>query len=124
MAKLTDVQINLIKNFADRFDCEFENNGIIVPFEQAISIFNGEQPKSKSLEERKKDFGDTVRPHVDKYTKEMLNKFYKWWSKKEGYKMKFEKEASWDLERRLANWYRNDLEYERQRYIKELNNRM
>lgn len=124
MAKLTDVQINLIKKFAERFDCEFEDNGNLVTFEQAIAKFNGEQPKVKPIADRKKEFADTIRPYITKYTKEMLNKFYKYWCKEEGYKMKFEKQTSWNLDQRLAKWYQNDLEYERQRYIQQLNNRL
>lgn len=124
MGKLTDNQIDLIKRFADRFNCDFEYDGRAVSFEEAISFFKGEQPKSKSLEERKKEFADTIRPYINKYTKEMLNKFYKYWGERQGTKMRFEKQSSWDLDKRLSKWHQNDLEYERQRYIQQLKNRI
>lgn len=124
MGKLTDIQIERIRNFADMFGCYFVHNEHEISFEEAIAIFNGEQPKSKSIDERRKDFADSVRPFLVKYGPDMLNKFYKYWAKEEGTKMKFEKQKSWILEQRLAKWYQNDLEYERRRYIEQLNSRM
>ena len=124
MAKLTSKQIELIREFGDKFGCYYVHNEREVSFEEAIDVFNGEQPKQKSIEQRRNDFGDTLRPYLMQYGKDMLNKFYKYWSEKDGVKMKFEHQTSWDLPKRLETWRKNDLEWERQRYIKSISERL
>lgn len=68
--------------------------------------------KVRSIEERQKDFYDTLRPYVNKYPKEMLRAFYDWWSEpnRSKTKMRVELEKTWDLSRRLATWNRKDEE--------------
>ncbi len=124
MSKLTKQKIELIRQFAERFDCSFEVDGKEITLEQAIDVFNGEQPKEKTLEERRADFVESLRPYAVKYGSDMLNKFYKYWAVVYGNEMKFEGQKSWDVEKRLAKWYQNDLEYERQRYIQQLNSKL
>lgn len=124
MPKLTDEKIKLIKSFAERFDCSFEYEGKEISFEQAIDVFNGEQPKAKTIDERRRDFADSMRPFVIKYGSDMLNKFYRYWATQEGNKMKFEKQKTWVLEQRLSKWYQNDLEYQRKAYIQQLNSKL
>lgn len=124
MAKLTDKQIELIAKFADTFGCYFVDGEKEISFEEAVAIFNQEQPKPKTIDDRRAEFGETLRPHLLEYGKEMLNKFYRYWAVQEGTKMKWEKQTSWDLKKRLDNWKRNDEEWERQRYIQQLNNRL
>ena len=124
MAKLTDKQVELIAKFCDMFGCYYVNGEREISFEEAIAIWNGEQPKQKTIDERRAEFGDTLRPYLLEYGKDMLNKFYRYWAVAEGTKMKWEKQSSWDLKKRLDNWKRNDEEWERQRYIQQLNNRL
>ena len=65
---------------------------------------------SKSLLERKEDFKNKVIPFQDKYSKELLKKFYNYWTEKneKGKKMKFEKERTFEISKRLVTWKTND----------------
>lgn len=68
-----------------------------------------ELKKSKIIEEyrcRKLKFSATLEPFLDKYGREMLNDFYKYWTEpnKSGTKFRKEGEKFWDLEKRLNTW--------------------
>ena len=54
-------------------------------------------------------FAEALWLHLDKYNEEMLNEFYDYWTEMNlnGRKMRFEKEKTFDLGRRLARWYQN-----------------
>jgi len=110
MAKLTKPQIEAIKLFVDTFELE-----VPVSFENAIRILEGKLPEKKGIEDRRKEFAESLRPHLLKYGADMLNKFYK---------IKFETQKSWNLEQRLTTWHNNELEWERKKYIEQLNNRI
>lgn len=62
----------------------------------------------KRLEERQKDFADTLVPFVEYYGKEMIRAFYDYWSEPtlDGKKMRLELEKTFEINRRLAYWYR------------------
>ncbi len=59
---------------------------------------------------RKKSFSSTLEPFLKTYGKELLNDFYKYWTEPNKSKSKFrqELEKTWDLERRLETWSKND----------------
>lgn len=59
-----------------------------------------------SLPERKLEFKNQLKPFVETYGSEMMNKFYSYWTEKNkpGTKMKFELEKTWELPKRLATW--------------------
>lgn len=64
-------------------------------------------PSNKDkLEERKKEFYDSLRPYVGKYPKEMIRKFFDYWSElnKSRTKMRYEMEKTWEVGKRLATW--------------------
>jgi hypothetical protein len=124
MAKLTKVQIDILRKFVDTFDLEVKSGGEPITFENAIRILEGELPEKKGIEERRKEFAESLRPHLLKYGADMLNKFYRYWGANDGVKIKFETQKSWNLEQRLTTWYNNDLEWERKKYIEQLNNRL
>lgn len=124
MAKLTNNQIDLIKRFSERFNTTFESEGVEVSFEDAISIFQGEQPSTVNLNDRRIEFGKQIGKFVGEYDREMLIKFYHYWGAQVGVKLKFEKETSWDLAKRIANWKRNEDEYKRRDYIKDINKKI
>ena len=69
---------------------------------------------SSSLETRAKAFYNSLIPYLGtgkgKYGKEMLRKFYDYWSEpnRSKTKMRFEMQPTWDVGRRLATWHRND----------------
>lgn len=66
--------------------------------------------KPATPEERKKVFYDSLKPFVDKYTKEMLREFYEYWTEisPKGKKLRFEKETVFDPARRLSTWKNNE----------------
>ena len=63
-----------------------------------------------TIEERKIVFRDSLAPNLEKYGKEVLNKFYAYWTQMgEGdKKMKWEKEKTWDVRYRLSTWIQNE----------------
>lgn len=66
-------------------------------------------PEAKSLEERKREFIESVRPFVGEIGKGTANEFCSYWLQKSerGRKYKFEKEKTWDIKLRLKTWMRN-----------------
>lgn len=124
MPKLTKIQVDLLKKFIDKFELTPIEQGQPISFENAIRILEGEAPRKLSIEERKQQFISELKPYVDKYGSEMLNKFYRYWVATDGVKLKFETQKQFNIELRLANWKRNDEEYARQRYIDNLKNRL
>ena len=61
------------------------------------------------IDERRKAFADTLRPHVDTYGSEMITEFYVYWASC-GARSKliaFEKEKSFNLPQRLSTWFKN-----------------
>ena len=124
MAKLTKPQIEAIRLFVDAFDLQAMKGGEPITFENAIRILEGELPEKKGIEDRRREFAESLRPHLLKYGADMLNKFYRYWGANDGMKIKFETQKTWNLEQRLTTWHNNDLEWERKKYIEQLNNRM
>ena len=124
MGKLTKIQIDVLRKFVDTFDLEVKNGGEPITFENAIRILEGELPEKKGIEDRRKEFAESLRPHLLKYGADMLNKFYRYWGANDGVKIKFETQKVWNLEQRLAKWNSNQLEWERKKYIEQLNNRI
>jgi len=68
------------------------------------------KPQTNNIQQRKLKFADTLTPFLEKYTKEMMNDFYKYWTQpnKAGSKFKQELEKTWELSYRLETWARND----------------
>ena len=64
----------------------------------------------KSVKERKKDFVEKLKPFLDKYGKDMLNDFYRYWTEMNdnGKKMRFEMEKVFQVSARLVTWDRNN----------------
>jgi hypothetical protein len=62
------------------------------------------------LSVRKVNFSESLKPFLEKYSKDMLNNFFSYWTEhgEKDKKMKFEKEKSFGISQRLATWYRND----------------
>jgi hypothetical protein len=75
----------------------------------------GEKPISsptsikKPLSERKEDFKQTLVPYVEKYGRDMLNEFFKYWteSNKSETAFRYEGQKFWDLSKRLTTWHKN-----------------
>jgi len=70
-----------------------------------------ENPKKiNNIEDRKLKFALTLQPYLEKYGRQMLNDFVRYWSEpnKSNTKFKQEMEKTWDLERRLDTWASKD----------------
>lgn len=61
---------------------------------------------TKSIEERRKDFENTIRPYLDRYGQKMCNEFCSYWTEpnKSNTKMRFELQKTWEIGRRLSRW--------------------
>lgn len=68
-----------------------------------------ETPK-KTIEERKKEFVEKLKPYLEKYGKSTLNDFYQYWTQvnKGGTKMLFEMQKAFQIPNRLATWHKNN----------------
>lgn len=68
--------------------------------------------KKARFERARLAFVEDLRPYLQMYGRDMVNEFYAYWSEpnKTHTKMRFEQEKTWDLERRLARWARNNKE--------------
>jgi hypothetical protein len=63
-----------------------------------------------SIEERKEKFYNDCAVYVGQYPKNMIRDFFDYWTEKNasGVKMRFEKQTTWELAKRLATWARKD----------------
>lgn len=66
--------------------------------------------KKEDIDVRKLKFAETLKPFLEIYGKNLCNDFYKYWTEPNKSKSKFraELEKTWDVERRLETWARND----------------
>ena len=64
----------------------------------------------QELKERKLAFGMQLKPFGEIYPRPMLAEFYDYWTevKEGGRKMRFEKEKTFEVAKRLARWKKND----------------
>lgn len=60
----------------------------------------------KCLKEREHEFGASLIPYVEKYSKETIRAFFNYWTErnKSGTKMRFELEKTWETAKRLQTW--------------------
>lgn len=76
-----------------------------------------------NIDERKLKFASTLEPFLIKYGRDMLNKFYAYWTEpnKSNTKFRQELEKTWSLERRLETWSSNNFKNETQQPIIKIN---
>ena len=69
-----------------------------------------------SIEERKANFANSLKPYLSIYTRDMLNDFYGYWTEhgENDKKFRSEKEKSFNIERRLETWKRNESKFNKQ----------
>lgn len=62
----------------------------------------------KTLDERRKDFYEALRPFTEKYGENLIDEFYNHWAQvnEGGTKMHWEKQKTFEIARRLATWKR------------------
>ena len=69
-----------------------------------------EKTRKKTIEERRKDFSESLLNFIPDYDAKMVNEFFLYWSEhgENDKKMRFEKQTSFSIERRLGTWKRNE----------------
>ena len=68
----------------------------------------GFPPKSPTREEREQAFREQADKFIPEYGRKMIDAFCDYWTEFGGKKMRFEKEKTWELKRRLQTWKRTD----------------
>ena len=69
--------------------------------------------KVNNIDSRKLKFADTLKPFIDIYGRDLIKDFYGYWTEpnKSNTKFKQELEKTWDTKRRLENWAKNDINF-------------
>lgn len=81
----------------------------------------GEMPQAAArtklelLEIRKSNFYEDLKPFLSKYNKEMLRKFYEYWSEfnKSKTKMRWELQETFEISKRLSTWASRDKDFDK-----------
>ena len=76
----------------------------------------------KTLEQRQNQFKELLNQYSETYSQELLEEFHDYWTEinLNGRKMRFEKEKTFSLGRRLKTWYKNSLKWDKPK-IKNMN---
>jgi hypothetical protein len=85
--------------------------GVITTPPQQVEVKDKVQVKEViSIIDRKLKFYDTLKPFLETYDRDLIRAFYDYWTEhgEKDKKMRFEKEKSFGLSRRLANWKSKD----------------
>lgn len=110
-----------ICNYDDYFEAEVNKPKIELKNEDTKPVEAPKEDKPKktkeeiaaATEKRKKKFGQDLVPYVATYGKDMIRKFYDYWSEtnKSKTRMRCETEKTWDLNLRLQNWARRNKDF-------------
>ena len=92
-----------IETMPNIYSNDIYNNNINI---ESSEIKKNRSPKGSLLSKRKEEFYKSLVPFVEIYGKEVIRKFYDYWSEenRSHTKMRCELEKTWDLERRIAYW--------------------
>lgn len=65
---------------------------------------------NEALDKRKHAFGEKLIPYIEQYGKTLIREFFDYWTEhnENGKKMRFEKEKTFEISRRLARWSKNN----------------
>ena len=90
----------------------------IVPKKDELSLPQTKislQEKQQNMAKNKKAFQDDLSKFLDRYSADMLDDFFSYWTEpnKSQTKMRFEQQPTWDLSRRLSRWEKNNYKYEK-----------
>lgn len=110
-----------ICNYDDYFEAEVNKpkNELKNEDTKPVEVPKEDKPKktkeeiAAATEKRKKKFGQDLIPYVATYGKDMIRKFYDYWSEtnKSKTRMRCETEKTWDLNLRLQNWARRNKDF-------------
>jgi len=124
-----------VKGYEDKMGVKLTptEGGVITPTEQVEGkeegkgkeeekLTEGKPSTKKSLEQRKEQFKIDCFPYMTTYGKDLLTKFFLYWSEhsERGVKMRFEKEKVFNIKLRLATWAKNDKEWNKDKEVDPL----
>lgn len=108
---------NESENKPNGFNSVIKNESEKKPIREDKIIENNNKKKEikEKYDDRKLKFSSTLSPFLETYGKEFLNEFYAYWTEPNKSKTKFrqELEKTWDLERRLSTWSKNDKNFKK-----------
>lgn len=93
------------------------HNGSVVTINNIDSYkalkLTGDTPSdtpNEALETRKHAFGEKLIPYIEQYGKTLIREFFDFWTEhnENGKKMRFEKEKTFEISKRLARWIKRN----------------
>ena len=87
-----------------------ENSSVNSRLTTSKQDINKKDSPQKTLEERKEEFHESLKPFVEKYGENLIEEFYNHWAQvnEGGTKMHWEKQKTFEIARRLATWKWNN----------------
>lgn len=72
-----------------------------------------QEKEEYNIDSRKNAFADLLKPHLEKYGREMIREFFLYWTEpdQKNKKMKFEMQTTWSLDRRLNTWSKQSVKF-------------
>ena len=95
-----------INRIAHEWACNNKDKSLEEAFTAGFS-YNHKIAGLKNIDERKDKFKAEVLLYQGQYPDYMLIEFYEYWSECGGRKMRFEKEKTFEVSKRLARWSNN-----------------
>ncbi len=91
-------------------ELEFQLNPTKPTVSVSVSVSDNVKVKENNIDDRKLKFASTLKPFKDIYHRDMLIKFFKYWTQpnKSNTKFKQELEKTWSLSLRLETWSNNN----------------
>ena len=111
-----DYAQNMRKNGAKMAQTGSENQDVTNDFGAKMAQNmrkNGAVSVQEKLAIRKHSFGEKLIPYIEEYGKDMIRKFFDYWTETNanGTKMRFEAEKMFEINKRLSRWANNNKEY-------------
>lgn len=106
----TNNSINCMKSTQSKIENKSKKENTTKVVQKKESVAKATSTPKEKLESRKKAFYESLVPFLNQYPKEMIRKFFDYWSEmnKSGTKMRFELEKTWEVSKRLATWASRD----------------
>lgn len=133
IAEFSNYKYNPIQNFGGHLECfdysildkaiifltKFNDvetrstNSTVIVKDNVNDKVNVNVINKKNIIERKAEFKNSLHPFLEIYSKDLLNDFYSYWTEhgEKDKKMRFEKQTSFSIERRLATWKKNEAKF-------------
>ena len=87
--------------------------GLVDPSVQEKEKEKEKEKVEHTIDSRKNDFAESLKPHLEKYGREMIREFFLYWTEpdQKNKKMKFEMQTTWSLDRRLNTWSKQSVKF-------------